>query len=516
MTATIELQNALSRVYAPPEVLRTVRHHVAYRVKVVPPPPAQAVIKGFFHKNRRRCGTERDLASLWLDYPTASKLYDAGMTPDTLTGSMMELTLKQKGTWDGWQRMIGPDGVFPTGVLRHVERALALRAGETVETRDMRGVAPAGRPLDANVPLYPFQADAVEEFLAHRRGVIDLPPRSGKTRIAIAAVVRLGLRTLYLAPGVGLAKQVGEAFREFLPADDVVVATGGRMSATRERAAHRALVLVSTPGTAINAPGVEGREFLIVDEFHHAAAATWRAVSNRCRLAYWRMGLTGTHYRADGADLEMHGVLAEAVYQRTVGDMVRLGRLVPARVAMLRVRGEVTTKDYYNDGVVSHPHRNAVLAWAAHTLVQAGKRVLVLTKQVGHSEDLAARIPGAVQVDGRSNEDVKPALDALERREATAVVGTSVIGEGRDVPAADALVYAAGGKSRVKVKQDYFRVLTEHAGKRVGIIVDAADTQHKTLVGHAADRLLLYRTEPEFAADVMESEAFESWLAANG
>ena len=111
---------------------------------------------------------------------------------------------------------------------------------------------------------------------------------------------------------------------------------------------------------------------------------------------------------------------------------------------------------------------------------------------------------------------MKPALDALERREATAVVGTSVIGEGRDVPAADALVYAAGGKSRVKVKQDYFRVLTEHAGKRVGIIVDAADTQHKTLVGHAADRLLLYRTEPEFAADVMESEAFESWLAANG
>jgi superfamily II DNA or RNA helicase len=100
----------------------------------------------------------------------------------------------------------------------------------------------------------------------------------------------------------------------------------------------------------------------------------------------------------------------------------------------------------------------------------------------------------------------------LSRGEIPCVIGTSVIGEGRDVPAADALVYFAGLKSRVKVTQDYYRVLTPSPGKTHGIIVDAADCHHGVLTNHAAERLMLYRSESAFAADVMEWGDFESWL----
>ena len=105
-------------------------------------------------------------------------------------------------------------------------------------------------------------------------------------------------------------------------------------------------------------------------------------------------GLTGTHYRADGRDLAMTGVLARAVYERTVADMVGLGRLVPARIAMLRITGRVSGKGHetYAAGIVDHEARNAALTMAANTLTRRGRRVLVLTKHVRHAEALAARI----------------------------------------------------------------------------------------------------------------------------
>ena len=82
------------------------------------------------------------------------------------------------------------------------------------------------------------------------------------------------------------------------------------------------------------------------------------------------------------------------------------------------------------------------------------------------------------------------------------------------MPAADALVYAAGGKSRVKVKQDYFRVLTASEGKRCGIIVDIADLHHPKLREHSTHRMLLYREEDCFKAEVAEVEAFDAFVEA--
>ena len=186
-----------------------------------------------------------------------------------------------------------------------------------------------------------------------------------------------------------------------------------------------------------------------------------------------------------------------------------VGRLVPAKIAMVRVHGpriESGGYDLYRDGIVAHDQRNQTLTYAAKLLAHHGKRVLVLTKEVGHAHALAAEIPGAVAVDGTDNDNVDAQLQALAEGRVPVVVGTSVIGEGRDVPAADALVYAAGGKSRVKVTQDYFRVLTASPGKTVGIIVDAADAHSPKLSDHSAQRLQLYRSEPAFSANVVEIE----------
>jgi superfamily II DNA or RNA helicase len=139
--------------------------------------------------------------------------------------------------------------------------------------------------------------------------------------------------------------------------------------------------------------------------------------------------------------------------------------------------------------------------------------VLVLTKEIEHSKILATMIGAdAVQVDASDPAGVTFALRALAGGAIRAVVGTSVIGEGVDVPDADALVYAAGGQSRVKVVQDYFRVLTGSAGKTCGLIVDAADNHHDKLVENAARRLAIYRQS--FGCTVMKPNELETWVTS--
>lgn len=521
-SATIVVGNAESQLVATADVIDRVRWAVAYRDVDLPPPPLQRAIRAVMDRKGRRHGYDFDVSFVY--ERLGAQLVDAGWPMERMTRRALEDALRIRGGWDGWTTLVDPRGSFGTGLLAHVRRQVELRCGLPCRVEDQRTYACARGPAGAEPDLLPYQREAAEAFLAAGRGVIDLPPRAGKTRIAAWLIHRLGLRTLYVTPQRGLVEQAVAAFRRYLPAEEVQPAVGGQANARRQRALNAALVWVATPQTAAGRKGkgaltgmhgIGSREFLVVDEFHHSAADTYQAVSRSAVSAAWRLGLTGTHFRADGRDLEMHSVVADSVYSRTVGDMVMLGRLVRSRVAMLRVPGDPPGGkglDLYDSGVVQHEGRNLVLAEAARALAAQGRRVLVVAKEVEHTKRLAALIPGAVRVDGEAGEDVVgSALRSLAAGTVRVVVGTSVIGEGRDVPAADALVYACGGRSRVKVIQDTSRVLTAHPGKAYGIVVDAADDHHSRLTEDAAERLAIYRAEASTEARVLRLHDLVAW-----
>ncbi len=509
----IEVDHTISVLRAPEPVVAIVRHFVSYQKERLPPIPVQAAIRSYFGDNQRT-GSRSDVWAVLGDRATRAAMGATGFDPDALDLRMVDASCRGQGFWDGWERLVTPSGKFPAGLQGHVERILRFRCGLRPIIRDLRPPPPRPQPICAPPSLYPFQAEAVAAFLAGGQGVIDLPPRSGKTRIAVAIVAATGFPTLFVAPHKGLARQTAAVFAQHFGDHTVALLTGGEQGVRTRRRLPSQLIWVATPKTAAGLPGIESRQLLVIDEFHHAAADTWKDVAARCKGAWWRLGLTGTHFRADGRDMEMAGVIGRALYSRSVSDMVAVGRVVPARVAMLRVGGDrVTGKGWYKDGVVLSDNRNQTLIWAANQLVQAGKRVLCLVKQVEHGRAIVARIPGAVFVSGESGDGTDAALAALERRQVTAVVGTSVIGEGRDVPAADALVYFAGGKSEVGHTQDYYRVLTASPGKTHGIVVDAADTHSDALLSHSAERLQHYREERCFTAEVMDWTAFPGWLA---
>lgn len=522
--------NAQGRIEGTADIVRRVRPLVAYREQDLPPIPVQHIINGFMAR-KRRWGMREDHERLFSHPETRRRLADLGWGAERLTPRRFEAVMRMAGVWDGWTTLISPGGYFGAGLVPHVRRAVELRLGMAVEVVDTR-TRPAAQPMDVAPPdLFDFQQEAIDAWFAGGcRGVVDLPPRSGKTHIAINMAIRLGLPTLIVVPTKELVRQTATRFRDHLHPNDVVEVTGGRPNAKKQRRMNHALVWVATPPTAAGPkpkgkgrnqprPGMQGilsRKVLVIDEFHHSAADTWQDISMASKEAFYRLGLTGTHFRADGKDLAMHAVLSRCVYQRTVEDMVTLGRLVPARIAMVRVLGStpnVSGHELYAEGIVDHPYRNGLIQVAAQWLMHHGKRCLVLTKHIRHAEQLADMIgPGAVQVDGRDNTVIRGHLNDLAAGKIGCVVGTSVIGEGVDVPAADALIYAAGGRSPVKHKQDYFRVLTASPGKTHGIIIDFADIHDAKLEETAAHRLGMYRSEGAFTCDVIHPDHLPDWI----
>lgn len=536
LSAIIHISNGRSQLKADSAILKRVRGLVSYRAQDLPPVGVQLVIKAFMERKRSH-GRENDVARVY-DHPTSClRLEELGWGPDSglLTPKVFEEVMRLRGTWDGWRSLVSPAGYFGTGLLPHVRRALSLRMGADYSEVDRRERPPYSALSRRCPDLFDFQAEACQAWHdAGGRGVVNLPPRSGKTRIAIALIMQVGLPALVVVPKRTLVTQTVARFRQFLPASQVVGVTGGRPSAKKQRQLNHALVWVATPATAAGPkpktgnnrdrrPGmtnIKSRRFLVIDEFHHAAADTWQDISLAARHAYYRLGLTGTHYRADGRDLVMHSVLSRCVYRRSVDEMVALGRLVPARVAMVRVReqpgdlsiGHMTGSEAYSNGVVNHPRRNLTLIAAAKKLLKQGRRVLVLAREVEHTRRLAASIPGAVQVDGLSPGKVDAVLEDMRRGTVRCVVGTSVVGEGVDVPGADALVRASGGKTPIGVIQDAFRPLTAAPGKRFAIIVDVADNHHERLLEAAAHRLALYRASKSFSVDVVDPGDLDRWL----
>jgi superfamily II DNA or RNA helicase len=443
--------------------------------------------------------------------------------------------------WDGHLRLLSKDGHMPAGLVSEACRLFA-KYGTQLRVVDTRTRPATELPLwSPTIKLRPYQAQLVEAALAAERGVLDAPPRSGKTVMLAAIVDKLNLPTLWIAPTKAIVHQTWLALQRDLgpslsPAA-IQEVTGGwpktthdehgdrreNQASLREDEIFAAKVVVTTAASAVKFPQsfYDTRNILILDEYHHAAALSYHRINDLAHNIYYRYGATGTHFRSDtNTEILMDAVLANVVAKIHVQDLVEQGYLCPVDVVFAPITAPVlgpqSLPSAYRWGVERHHGRNSWAAWAAQALLATGKRVIVLVEHIDHGITLSEMIPDAVFVrgaDGKAvkDEDVFAAIQAFNRGEHRCLVGTSVLGEGVDLPA---LVYAKGGSASVTVTQDVFRVLTASEGKRRAIVVDFADRHQEALCAQSAKRGEIYAREEAFSIEVLSSAAdLPAWLA---
>ena len=387
-------------------------------------------------------------------------------------------------------------------------------------------------PEDLKPPPEPhrIQREALAALAQSRdegreRALVVLATGLGKTWLAAFDILRVAEegrfpKTLFLAHRVELLQQASTTLRRLFPErrfswfvgkqsqldGDVVFASVAKLS----RPAH------------LKRLAPDAFDYLIVDEVHHAHAASYRRILDHLQPKF-SLGLTATPERADEGDVV--GLFDDNLpYRANLGAGIEEGWLVP--FAYFGLKDEV---DYRPKSI---PWRNrrfdpAALeravqterrmeqlwdAWQEHP----GTRTLVFCCSIRHAcfvrDWLRKRDVRVDAVFARSDSDDRAAaLTSLRGGHLDAVCAIDLFNEGVDVPGIDRVVMLRPTESPVVFVQQLGRGLRKAEGKTQLTVIDFVGNHRVflqrvrtllSLAGSSSTSLSAYLRKPEAGAEL--------------
>lgn len=392
-----------------------------------------------------------------------------------------------------------------TGAL-YVPRGVAGRVGEflrrngipctVVDERVVPQHDDPHRPKHgAPLLLRQYQEGIPELITRHEHGVVKLGTGFGKSIIALKVAELLQTPTLILAPRSYLVTQYKNEIEKYY----------GFTPSTTLDCADTPIVVCTIQGvqrklTGGNLDPALKRRFglLIVDECHLTVPTKSRDAVQWFHARY-RYGLSATPERTDG-----QGEAISFIYGDTLVEDA-LPQEKPS-VELKTFHGRIPMGEYgYIIGEqIKDRVRNRLIASTALQEIQAGRRVLILTKRIEHFDLLHYKLRElapegtdgyfAIRSTG-SEKDRAALLDSF--RDGTArfscLLGTfGLLGTGVDIPSLDTLIVAGDLKSSVLTTQATGRILRLFEGKQSPKIIDIVDAGNPILLVQAKARQKFY------------------------
>lgn len=427
---------------------------------------------------------------------------------DVLSYEVEGSTFARQGRpmWDGKIRLMDTKGIFPTGLIPRLVHFLKEQGCEytthDVRTRPEPNLTVSVRLPEGMAPR-PYQVSAVEKTDQVARGVFVMGTGAGKSLTAALVIERRKVPTLVITPDTGLREQLGGDFKKWF----------GESSVSFDIKSD-APIIVANIQSLIRAKAEQFIRFrqLIIDEFHHSAAKTYKQVNQWCLNAYYRYGFTGTFMRSDGNEMELHGVLSSVIFKKTTSELIEEGFLVRPTVTIVRYQtkaryGYRCPYKYAYEHIVSDKGFHALVANLANKTIAENKQTLVLIRRKEHGRALSELIPDAIFLSGDDDVDYRETMkQRFINKQIRCIIATSIFGEGTDIPSIDVLINSRCEKTEIQTKQGVGRALRRSAGKTTAEVYDFLIVGQKHLEQHSVERLNSYRKEPAFVIKVSRPE----------
>ena len=406
-------------------------------------------------------------------------------------------------------------------IFRH-SRAVQLtdawvHAYEARRIVPMRAIAPGSDEIEIPPDPTPIQLAALEALAdtreaGYRRGLVVLATGLGKTWLAAFDAKQMGARrVLFVAHREEILKQAAETFLRIRPGERVGLYMG------KVRDVHVDILCAS-----VQTLGREGHlrrfspqhfDYIVIDEFHHAAAPTYRQLLNYFAPQFL-IGLTATPDRTDGSAI-LSLCDDNLVFSRNLFDGVAAGLLAPFHYYGIWDESVNYKEIPWRNGRFD-PHeltnKLATLARARHALYKwrekAQFRTLAFCASIRHAEYMADQFQkngvAAAAVYSGSEMGRGDALANLAAGKLQVIFSVDLFSEGVDLPAIDTVLMLRPTESKILFLQQLGRGLRCFPGKDKLVVLDFIGNHHSFLhkpqaLGQAGAS---YRDLAEFARKV--------------
>jgi len=362
-------------------------------------------------------------------------------------------------------------------------------------------VIPRDYQREAHEAVRKAWADGVQ------RPAVVLPTGAGKT-VVIADVTTTELaerdkglavgRVLVLAHRDELLRQAMNKIRDVAPGLRVGVVKG------TEDGVGAPVVVASVPTLRHEArrARVRGVGLVIVDECHHATAASYLSILNHygCFDAGGAraLGFTATMSRGDGVGLGE--VWQEVVYQRDIKYMITRGFLVKPRGVYVRVEDLDLSKVRKSGGDYSEGQLGEALAasMAPERIVDAyrehalGRSTLVFVPTVEFAHLMAQRFTDAgvtarVVSGAQPEDECRRYIAEFRAGKVSVLINCMKLTEGTDLPIASCVVIARPTMHAGLYIQMVGRVLRTHPGKTDALVLDVVGASKRHALAGLVD-----------------------------
>jgi len=397
--------------------------------------------------------------------------------------------------------------VLTTGLIRDY-RPAPPRTPAVIEIVDEPVEAPKPRPIqeEALAALVQTRADGF------RAGMIAMATGLGKTWLAAFDANRPEFgRVLFIAHREEILRQSRDVFRRVMP----TASLGLYMGDEKQPDADVVFATVQTLFRQLNAFAADDFAYIVVDEFHHAAADSYRKVLDHFAPGFL-LGLTATPERTDGADL-LALCADNLVYECDLVDGIRRDELVP-----FHYWGVPDPVDFE-----PIPWRNgkfdpAALEAAVETQERAesafaewdsrrGTRTLAFCASRHHSDFmneffLTRGVRCASVHSGPTSAPRHESIDALRTGDLEVIFTVDLFNEGLDVPDIDTVLMLRPTESPVIFLQQLGRGLRTQEGKDALTVIDFIGN-HRSFLLKPRTLLSLGRREAPTTLQVLAAMA---------
>lgn len=346
-------------------------------------------------------------------------------------------------------------------------------------------VAPGSHETEPPVQPTALQTEALAALAqtrrdGFRRGLVVLATGLGKTYLAAFDTVQSNSRRiLFVAHREEILEQAAATFLRIRPRAVV----GFYQSLSRDRDVDLLCASVQTLGRLSHLEhfAVDHFDYIVVDEFHHAAAPTYRRLLNHFQPRFL-LGLTATPDRTDQTDilslcddnLVFEKNLVAGVNARLLVPFTYYGiydedvdyREIPWR------HGHFDPEQLSNKLATLARARHAHRQWRAH----AQSRTLAFCVSISHADFMAAQFQKfgvrAAAVHGRSALSRGEALHQLRSGSLAIVFSVDLFNEGVDLPEVDTVLLLRPTESKVLFLQQIGRGLRRAPAKERLVILD--------------------------------------------